>query len=1001
IDRSRSSSRVRWGSVLRRAVIAALLVGSVVVAGTTPSASAAPFTWTEVHTGHAGACARTNDARWFCWGMLYDGQHRYGPPTWRYVPVPREVVLPGGRAIADLSLGHYDTSCAVDTDGQAWCGGIGQLGAQYIVESVTPVPVEAPAGVLFESVEASWSISCGLSTYDELWCWGDVLDTGSGETEAIRTPVKVALPSGVTVRHYSIGIDTYCIGGSDGNSYCWGSNDDGEGGTGDVSRARFVTPTRVSTPAGVEFARFEIGLNRVCALSTNGDAYCWGDNYGGSFGDDTYNDSRLPRRVLVPGNESVIDIASGWYHTCIVTVTNASYCFGNAGQGELGTGTTLGGYTKRAPRLPNGVKLRDIAATNSRTVAIDTTGRIWLWGKADGSTLGLSDRRETLDPLPLVPIGTPDVGNVAVSDVDAHEFTVEADVTANADAANAQIQWSTDPTFSRVDAINAAVGGGFGTVTRLVRRVTNLEPRTTYHVRVVASNAFSGNTPTVSPSVSVTTLGDPPVVSVPSVHDITGEGLSASASVHPGRLATGAILEVLDPASRAVVATSPVVQTSGRETQKLDFAVAGLSPATDYLVRVSATNRLGTVVSPEVAVRTIGAPPTVGNVSATPGLDSVVVSADVGTGALATEAWVAVASASGPRTSGRVLLPAGGDSRISLTVDGLSPHTDHVALVRVSNRVGAGTPAVVYFRTLGKAPVVAAPRAVDVGREAATLEVDVDTSGLLTFGVLQVSSDPTFVTKVSESFVLYGTVLPPNGRRVAVINLRPDTDYFARVVATNSAGTSTSEVVSWHTQRPIGVVIDDGADSTSLVDVTLGLTAPAGAVAVAVSNRSDMSEARFSLVAPTIAWQLEPSTEPEAERWVFVRYYGADGSVSQVYSDSIRLLAVPVIAPPIVAQSISEAIPVVPAANAKAKVSVSTKTLATSVRFTVRTRASRSSIVGFQVRIGGTITTHHMASSTDGVYRIPIPAIRPRMQIRLFDSAGLVSKWVTVKAKKK
>jgi hypothetical protein len=120
-----------------------------------------------------------------------------------------------------------------------------------------------------------------------------------------------------------------------------------------------------------------------------------------------------------------------------------------------------------------------------------------------------------------------------------------------------------------------------------------------------------------------------------------------------------------------------------------------------------------------------------------------------------------------------------------------------------------------------------------------------------------------------------------------------------------------------------------------------------------------------------------------------------------VYSDSIRLLAVPVIAPPIVVQSISEAIPVVPAANAKAKVSVSTKNQSTSVRFTVRTRASRSSIVGFQVRIAGVITTHHVASTADGVYRIPIPAIRPRMQIRLFDSAGLVSKWVTVKAKKK
>lgn len=998
---SRRSSRVGWGSVVRRAIVAAVLASAVAVATSAPQSSAAPFTYTEVHTGHAGACARTNDARWFCWGMLYDGQHRYGPPNWRYVPVPREVVLPNGRAIADLSLGHYDTSCAVDIDGQAWCWGIGQLGAQFVVESVTPVPVEAPTGVSFESVEASWSISCGLSTVDELWCWGDVLDTGSGLTEPIRTPVKVALPVGVTVRHFSLGDDTYCIGGSDGNSYCWGSNDDGEGGIGDVSRARLMTPTRVAAPAGVEFARFDIGLNRVCGLATNGDAYCWGDNYGGSFGDDTYNDSSRPRRVLVPGNEPVIDIASGWYHTCIVTASNATYCFGNAGQGELGTGTTLGGYTKRAPRLPNGVKLRDIAATNSRTVGIDTSGRIWLWGKADGSTLGLVDRRETLDPLPLVPIGTPDIVDVAVSDVDALEFTVRANVSANSTGLTVRIEYSTSPTFTPSTTVSVPATGGFGSTTAVSQRVTALEPRTTYHVRIVASNEFSGSTPTVSPPVSVTTLGDPPVVSIPVVSVVSGESVTASAWVHPGRLVTSVTLEVLDPASRSIVATSATTQLTGNESRKIDLQVGGLDPATDYLVRTAASNRLGSVRSGEAVFRTIGAPPTVSNASAVAGLDSVVVTSDVTTGSLATEAWVEVSSPSGTVTSDRITLPAGGDTRISLSVGGLAPHTDHTAIVRVRNRVGLGSPAVAYFRTLGKAPLVAAPQAVDVGRDYAALAIDVDTTGLTTFAVLQVSTDPSFSSKVSEVFVFYGTQQPVDRRRVTVPDLEPDTDYVARVVAVNSAGTTTSPVTSWRTARPIGVVIDDGAASTSLVDVTLHLTAPPGAVVVAVSNRSDMKESRLAFVAPTMAWQLEPSSEPDVERAVFVRYYGGDGSQSGIYADTIRLVAVPVISPPVSVQSIAPAMPVIPAVNTSAKLSVSTKNFATSVRFTVRTKASKATIVGFQVKIAGVVTTHNVAASADGVYRIPIPAIRPKMQIRLFDVSGSASKWVTVKAKKK
>jgi len=985
-------------------VVAVSLVASLAVVAAASPARAAPFRWTEVHTGHASACARTNDDRWFCWGMLYDGQHRSGPPTWRYVAVPEEVTLPGGRRIASLSIGHYDTSCAVDSDGQAWCWGIGQLGAQFVVESRTPVPVEAPPGVVFESVQASWSISCGLSTIDELWCWGDVLDTGSGQTEPIRTPVKVSLPVGVTVQHFALGLDTHCLGGSDGNGYCWGSNGDGQIGVGDISRNRYTVPAQVRAPSGVTFARFAPGGDRVCALTTTGDAYCWGDNYDGSFGDDSYLDARLPRKMVIPGNESVRDLASGQYHTCIVTMSHASYCFGRGGQGELGSGTTLGGYTKRAPRVPAGVALVDIAASNSRTVALDATGRIWLWGKTDGSVRGLTEQSTTLDPLPLVGIGTPDVSDVAVSAVDAEEFTVAARVATNGSGAAVQIQYGTDPTFAQYRVVHANAPGGFGAPAEVVRRVTGLDPRTTYHVRVVASNRYS-SVPTVSAPVVVSTLGDPPVVSALKVLSVGSESVSATVDVNPGRLATGVVFEVVDPSTSTVVGSAGRADLRGNSPVSVELVVEGLAPATDYLLRVAATNRLGSATIGPLAFRTIGAPPTVEAPAASAGLRSVDVTARVSTGALSTVVWArAVSTVDGAvHESGRITVGVGADGRHGLQVVGLQPRTSYVVTVWASNRAGQAVSTGVEFTTTGGRPQVSAPKASDVDRTSATLVAPVETTGLVTFAVVQVSTDPNMARNVTDHFLFYGEHQPDGRRSLTIAMLEPKSTYYARIVATNEAGTVVSDIGSFTTARPLGVEINDDADTTTLIDVELRLTAPPGSVAVSISDRSDMAGARLSLLTEFVPWRLAPSTETDVVRTVFVRFHRADGGVTDVYADSIRLVSVPVdgsivAAASVIAQTVP---PLVPAAKAKTKVSVSSKVLATEARITVRTKALRTSIVSFQVKTGSSISTHHIASASNGVYSIPIPNIRPKMQIRLVDASGVVSKWVTVKAKRK
>ena len=83
------------------------------------------------------------------------------------------------------------------------------------------------------------------------------------------------------------------------------------------------------------------GNYHTCAISTSGNAYCWGYNYG-AVGDGTSDHRSSP--TAVAGALTFKRISSGTGHGCGVTTADAIYCWGENDNGELGDGTT-------APRL--------------------------------------------------------------------------------------------------------------------------------------------------------------------------------------------------------------------------------------------------------------------------------------------------------------------------------------------------------------------------------------------------------------------------------------------------------------------------------------------------------------------------------------------------------------------------------------------------------------------------------------------------------------------------
>src|SRR2546428_3389795 len=74
---------------------------------------------------------------------------------------------------------------------------------------------------------------------------------------------------------------------------------------------------RATQAAMLTFATVSAGDSHTCGVTTEGAAYCWGDNSSGQLGDLTA--ASQPSPVLVAGGVSFAAVSAGYSHTCGVT----------------------------------------------------------------------------------------------------------------------------------------------------------------------------------------------------------------------------------------------------------------------------------------------------------------------------------------------------------------------------------------------------------------------------------------------------------------------------------------------------------------------------------------------------------------------------------------------------------------------------------------------------------------------------------------------------------
>lgn len=350
-----------------------------------------------IGTGTHHTCAIDAADKVWCWGLNTRGQLGDGTTETRYEPVEVQG-LPAKPVAVDGGDSH---TCALLETGQVACWGddsIGQLG-DYLTNSSGQMVLLTEKGAPFSAAKklsVGALSSCVVSVDDELYCWGtnfdDRVDTGrpkynftSATPNSHPTDVFVA---GEKVRDVAVGVMSTCISTSTGKFYCWGDNrtfgltapdpvtnysatswygvigftlGGGESDEGD----RWVTGCAIASNrdlycwgenrwgqmgvgttasthtttvvAGIEnVSAVAGGAGHFCAVTSEGWLACWGDN---SYGQTGYKPAALtPTFLEVFDDDSAVDVKAGFGHTCILTAKGAVYCMGDDSTGQLGTG---------------------------------------------------------------------------------------------------------------------------------------------------------------------------------------------------------------------------------------------------------------------------------------------------------------------------------------------------------------------------------------------------------------------------------------------------------------------------------------------------------------------------------------------------------------------------------------------------------------------------------------------------------------------------------------
>ena len=291
----------------------------------------------------------------------------------------------------DISAGYDFTCAAAAATGYPYCWGANtysQLGDGTQTARSRPTQL---SGQLLELTQVTSGVdfACGLAANGAAYCWGNnwygQLGIDTADVNQHATPDLVV--GGHTFQQISAGFRHVCALDTDGVAWCWGAPS--EGSLGNAALTEYPdNPQQVTTT--LRFTQLDVGANTSCAVAESGDIWCWGNNGYGQLGNNS-TDARAYVPVKVVGGRSFTEVSVGTFHTCGISAGSV-YCWGRNIEAQLGIGyaspTSEGGsYVPVSPLGTLGTA-RHVTAGNTHTCEVNAGGDVYCWGNNTNGQLG-------------------------------------------------------------------------------------------------------------------------------------------------------------------------------------------------------------------------------------------------------------------------------------------------------------------------------------------------------------------------------------------------------------------------------------------------------------------------------------------------------------------------------------------------------------------------------------------------------------------------------------
>lgn len=255
--------------------------------------------------------------------------------------------------------------------------------------------------------------TCAIANGGKLYCWGISLGPSDDSLPAVIPHSEPFVQVSRENKHA-------CARTSTGEAWCVGWNDDGQIGATTTEKCTYYVygnPEYVSCSGSVlrvdglpPIADIVTGYARSCAVTRDGNVYCWGSGIWGMLGVIPSDPCDCAKSaVKVPNLENVQSLALGTFFSCALKTDGAVWCWGSNKEGQLGRGTRdardrwdkLDKDAAAPPARVQGLtNIAEIAAGDHHVCALDRTRRkLWCWGSNRHGQFGILDVPESLVPL--------------------------------------------------------------------------------------------------------------------------------------------------------------------------------------------------------------------------------------------------------------------------------------------------------------------------------------------------------------------------------------------------------------------------------------------------------------------------------------------------------------------------------------------------------------------------------------------------------------------------